>query len=367
MAEKFTINIPQAKQDELKERLSQTHFPDAPHGAGWGYGADLEYMKDLVSYWQHTFDWEVAQEKLNAFDHFTADINGTNLHFIHQKSTNPNATPLLLVHGWPDSFYRFNKVISLLAKEFHVIVPSRPGFGFSEKVAMNSTQTAELFASLMKDELGYERFSVSSGDIGTPVVQALSAKHAEQLEFVHLTDTGYPMGSEDFSTMTPEEQAFAGKCQQWWYTEGAYNMLQSTKPQTVAFALTDSPVGLAAWMVEKFNSWSDGGVDKALTKDEILTNICIYYFTDTIATALRTYAENTRAQYATGMPQPPAKIEVPTAVASFPADTIPVVESWAKRNANVIRFTSMEKGGHFAALEQPKLFAKNIIEGFDAH
>lgn len=361
MAKKFTINIPEAKLNELAVRLDATQYPAAPKDTGWSYGTDLAYMKKLVSHWRSGFDWRAVEEELNKFDHFLADINGTEMHFIHHKSANPEATPLLLVHGWPDSFYRFYKVLPLLTEKFHVIVPSLPGFGFSEKVAMNSAQTADILASLMHDELGYETFAVSSGDIGTPIVQTLATSHKDMVSLVHLTDTGYPMGAEDFSTMTPAEQAFAGKCQQWWYTEGAYNMLQSTKPQTLAFGLTDSPVGLASWMVEKFNSWSDGGIEKAFTKDEILTNISIYYFTDTIATALRTYAENTRAIYATGMPKPPAKIEVPTAVASFPADTIPVIEDWAKRNATVVRFTTMPKGGHFAALEQPELFAKDII------
>lgn len=361
MAKKFTINIPQAKLDKLAARLDETHLPSAPKDASWSYGTDLAYMKKLVSYWRNSFDWRAVEEELNKFEHFLADINGTEIHFIHHKSTNPEATPLLLIHGWPDSFYRFYKVLPLLTEKFHIIVPSLPGFGFSEKVAMNSAQTADILASLMSDELGYETFAVSSSDIGTPIVQALAATHKDALSFAHLTDTGYPMGAEDFSTMTPEEQAFAGRCQQWWYMEGAYNALQSTKPQTLAFALADSPVGLASWMVEKFNSWSDGGIEKAFTRDEILTSISIYYFTDTISTAIRTYAENTRAMYATGMPKPPAKIEVPTVVASFPADTVPVIEKWAKRNANVVRFTTMPKGGHFAALEQPELFAGDII------
>ena len=362
MAKKFTINVPRAKIDELAMRLDTVHFPQASKDADWSYGTDLAYMKKLVSYWRDSFDWHTVEKKLNKFDQFTADVKGTEIHFIHHKSANPDATPLLLIHGWPDSFYRFYKVIPLLSEKFHVVVPSLPGFGFSEKVAMNNTVTADLLASLMHDELGYEAFAVSSGDIGTPIVQALASNHKDAVDFVHLTDTGYPMGAEDFSTMTPEEQAFAGNCQQWWYTEGAYNMLQSTKPQTLAFGLSDSPVGLASWMVEKFNTWSDGGIEKAFTKDEILTNISIYYFTDTITTAIRTYAENTRAMYATGMPKPPAKIEVPTAVASFPADTIPVVKDWANRNANIVRFTTMPKGGHFAALEQPELFANDIIE-----
>lgn len=362
MAKKFTINVPQSQIEALSKRLNTTHFPEAPKDAGWGYGTDLTYIKKLVSYWQDSFDWRAAEQKLNEFDHFLADIKGTEMHFIQHKSTNPHATPLLLIHGWPDSFYRFYKVIPFLAEKFHVVVPSLPGFGFSEKVSMNSSQTADILASLMHDELGYTKFVVSSGDIGTPIVQALATNHKNLVSLVHLTDVGYPMGAEDFSSMTPTEQAFAGKCQQWWYTEGAYNMLQSTKPQTLAFGLVDSPVGLASWMVEKFNSWSDGGIEKAFTKDEILTNISIYYFTDTVATAIRTYAENTRALYATGMPKPPAKIEVSTAIASFPADNVPVIEDWAKRNANVMRFTKMPKGGHFAALEQPELFASDVIE-----
>ncbi len=359
MAKRFTINIEQRKLDELRDRLQATRLPTAL-GKGWGYGTDLSYMKELLAYWQKDFDWRKAERELNAFDNFTADIDGTELHFVHAKSENPNATPLLLIHGWPDSFYRFYKVIPMLTKNFDVIVPSLPGFGFSEKVAMNSKLTADLLASLMHDELGYEKFAVSSGDIGTAIVRELATTHKDLVSVVHLTDMQYPLGNEDFATMTPAEQAFAGACQQWWYTEGAYTMEQSTKPQTLAYALADSPAGLAAWIVEKFNAWSDGGIEKAFTKDEILTNLSIYYFTDTIATACGTYAENTRALYATGAPKPPAKVEVPTAVTSYPAETVQVVEDWAKRNANVQRFTKMTKGGHFAALEEPELFATDL-------
>ena len=361
MATPFTINISQSAIDDLGQRLKTATLPISPKNADWGYGTDLAYMKRLISYWQNDFDWKKAEKELNTFDQFTADINGTSLHFIHQKSDQADAPTLLLLHGWPDSFYRFYKVIPELAKSFNVVVPSLPGFGFSDNIALNSADTAELLAKLMRDELGYTKFAVSGNDISTPIIQALASKHQKLVSTVHLMDTGYPTGSEDFSTMTPAEQAFAGKCQYWWYTEGAYNMLQSTKPQTVAFALSDSPVGLAAWLVEKFHSWSDGGIEKAFTMDEVLTNICIYYFTGTIASSLRTYAENTRATYATGAPQPPAKIEVPTAVACFAGDTVPVVEEWAKRNANVVRFTTIDRGGHFAALEVPDLFINDIV------
>lgn len=360
MAKPFTIDIPKAKLKELHKRLDETHFPEAPANAGWSYGASEDYMKELVKYWRHEYDWRAAEEELNELDHFMANIDGTKIHFIHQKSSNPNATPLLLIHAWPDSFYRFHKVIPMLSEKFDVIVPSLPGFGFSDHVAMNSSQTADIFAKLMHDELGYEDFVVSSGDIGTDITRALATNHENLVKGVHLTDVGFPNGSEDFTTMTPEEQVFAGKCQGWWYTEAAYNLLQSTKPQTISFALADSPVGLAAWMVEKFEAWTDGGIEKALSKDEILTNITLYYVTDTIASATRTYAENTRAAYATGRPQPAKKIEVPTAVAVFPAEMVPTVKPWAERSANVVRFNEMPKGGHFGALEQPKLFADDV-------
>ena len=361
-SKRFAINIAEADIDDLHNRLKGTRFPDAAANAGWSYGADLAFMKELTGFWLHEFDWRAHEKELNNFDHFTADLRGVNVHFIHQRSSNLNAMPVLLVHGWPDSFYRFYKVIPMLTEKFHVVVPSLPGFGFSEKVAMNSGDTADLFATLMHDELGYDGFIVSSGDIGTPVVQALASKHPQLIRGAHLTDVGYPTGSEDFSTMTPAEQAFASKCRQWWYTEAAYNMLQSTKPQTLAYALTDSPVGLAAWMVEKFQAWSDGGIGKAFTMDEILANISLYYFTGTIATSLRTYAENARALYAGGLPKTPAKIGAPTAVASFPAEMVPVVEPWAMRNANLVRFTAMPRGGHFAALEVPDLFAGDLKE-----
>lgn len=359
MAKQFTINIPQSKLDDLQSRLAATILP-SELGDGWSYGADVSYMKELLHYWKQSFDWRTVEKELNTFNNLVADIDNTKLHFIHQRSDNPDATPLLLIHGWPDSFYRFHKVIPELIKKFHVIVPSLPGFGFSEKVAVNSSRAADLLARLMHDELGYATFAVSSGDMGTPIVRDLATNHKELVSFVHLTDIGYPTGAEDFASMTPAEQTFAGQCQQWWYTEGAYTMEQSTKPQTLAFALTDSPIGLAAWMVEKFQAWSDGGIAKAFTKDEILTNISIYYFTNTIATAIGMYAENARALYATGGPKPLAKIDVPTAIASFPAETVRVVEDWAKRNARIVRFTEMPKGGHFAALEEPKLFAKDI-------
>lgn len=365
-AKPYNIHIKQDVIDDLHQRLDNIRWPDSPKDIGGGYGADPALIKELAKYWRTHFDWRKAEAKLNEFDNFTAEVNGVELHFVHQKSSNPNATPLLLIHGWPDSFYRFHKVIPMLAENFDVIVPSLPGFGFSDHTAMASAPTADLLAALMTDVLGYEKFAVSSGDIGTEIVRALGNNHAEAVTGLHLTDAGFPTGTEDFSTMSPAEQAFAGKCQQWWYMEGAYNMLQSTKPQTLAYGLEDSPVGILAWIAEKFQAWTDndGDLEKVISKDELLTNIMLYWATGTIASSLRTYAENTRAVYAQGPPKPAARVKVPTSFAIFPGEMVPAVREWAARNFNVVTFNEQPKGGHFAAMEVPELFAKDVTSAF---
>jgi pimeloyl-ACP methyl ester carboxylesterase len=358
----FAINVPNEVLDDLQERLSRTRWTDEVDGSDWGMGTSLGYMKDLVSYWQSKYNWRKHEAEFNKLNHFKANVDGIELHFIHQKSKNPKAIPLLLIHGWPDSFYRFHKVIPLLSETFDVIVPSLPGFGFSERKAMSAEATADLLAKLMTDELGYHQFVAAGGDIGTNIVQALARKHSDTVTAIHLTDAGFPNGSEDFSTMTPAEQQFAGKCQQWWYMEGAYNALQSTKPQTIGFGLSDSPVGLAAWIVEKFYAWSDnkGDIEKSFTKDELLTNIMIYWVTETITSSMRTYLENTRALYAQGPPKPAPRSDVPAAIASFPAENVPLPREWAERSVNVQRFTTMQRGGHFGAWEEPELYTKDI-------
>lgn len=355
----YTIAVEQSVLDDLQTRLDNTRWPDAPAEVGWGYGTDPKYLRELVSHWRKDYDWRKHEAELNKFQQFTADVNGVKLHFIHEKSKKANATPLLLIHGWPDSFYRYHKVIPLLTKEFDVIVPSLPGFGFSDHTALAGAATADLLAKLVTDELGYASFIAAGGDIATPILKALGANHADVVKGLHMTDVGFPTGSEDFSTMSPAEQQFAGQCQQWWYTEGGYNMLQSTKPQTIGYGLTDSPVGLAAWMVEKLHAWSQ---EKTISRDEMLTNIMIYWITQTINTSMRTYAENTRALYAQGPPKPAPRVEVPTAVAIFPHEMVPAPEEWIRRQVNAVRITTMPSGGHFAAWEEPELFAKDISQ-----
>ncbi len=371
----FKIEVSQEVLNDLQDRLQKTRWTDEPAGAGWNYGTNPAYLKELVAYWQKDYDWRKHEAALNTLPHFKANIDGISIHFIHVKGKGNNPKPLLLTHGWPDSFYRFYKVIPMLTdpasfgggsdQSFDVIVPSVPGFGFSDPVALNLDKIAVLWAKLMTDVLGYEHYVAAGGDIGSGVTKSLANQHPARVTAIHLTDVGYPTGQEDWSTMSAAEQEFGSFIQQWWYTEGAYNMIQSTKPQTLGYGLNDSPVGLAAWILEKFNSWSDnsGNIESCFTKDELITNIMIYWVTQTINTSVRTYLENAHAAWS-GTPSPSAQhVNTPTGVSIFPAEA-PVPIEWAKRMVNVQQFNKMEKGGHFAALEVPDAWVKELRNFF---
>ena len=249
---------------------------------------------------------------------------------------------------------------------FDVVVPSMPGFGFSGHQSMGADGVANIWAKLMAG-LGYETYTAIGGDLGTAVTISLAVQYPQAVNAMHLTDVGFPTGQEDLSTLSKAEQEFARYCQQWLYTEGAYLMLQGTKPQSLAYALNDSPVGLAAWQVEKFRAWSDcqGDVEKRFTKDELLTNIMIYWVTETAGSAARMYLQNIRAMYTQpGGPKSAQKSQIPAAVAVFPKDTAPLPREWAERHVNLKRYTTMTKGGHFSALEEPELFVNDVREFF---
>ncbi len=373
----FEIHIADTTLVDLQERLKRTRWTNSAEGAGWGIGTDADYLKDLVEYWQTDYDWRKHETALNQFKQFTAEVDGISIHFIYERGKGPNPTPIILTHGWPDSFYRFHKIIPMLtdpekfggkaSESFDVIVPSMPGFGFSERKAMNSEAVADLWAKLMRDVLGYQQFAAAGSDLGTEVTKTLAIKYHELVTAIYLTDVGFPNGTEDFASLSPAEQQYAGQCQQWWYTEGAYNMLQSTKPQTLGYGLNDSPVGLAAWIIEKFYQWGDnhGNIETRFSKDELLTNIMIYWVTETINSSIRMYLENTGAIYATGYgPKPMVRVEVPTGVASFPGEMVVLPREWAARHVNLNHFTLMPEGGHFAPLEVPELYAGDVRKFF---
>jgi epoxide hydrolase len=365
----FTIAIPEADLDDLQERLARTRWIDAAEDDGWTYGIDLAYMRELVDHWQHHYDWRQHEAALNRLAQFKADVSGVGIHFIHERGKGPNPTPLLLLHGFPDSFYRYHKVIDRLTDpakyggdpntSFDVIVPSIPGTGFSDRVMMDAEANADLLARLMTEMLGYERFVSAGGDHGAIITQALARKRPELLLGIHLTDVGYPDQSTDFSTLSPPEIEMAQWVQQWFMEEGiGVNMIMATKPQTLAYGLNDSPIGLAAWLI----SYASGGMKgKAEFKtrfgaDEVLTNVMIYWVTQTIHTAARAYYAN--AQIARG-----GTIEkstsVPAAVAHCPYDP-PLPREWAARQVNLVHFTDFPRGGHFIAWEEPELYAADL-------
>ena len=291
--------------EDLRRRLRATRWPDAPEDAGWTAGVDLTYMRELVRYWAEEFDWFAQERELNRLPRFRATVDALGVHYIHAHAADSTqqAIPVVLCHGWPDSFWRYSKVISLLtdpaahgcdpADAFDVVVPDMPGHGYSDRPrgrALDSTDVASMWATLMGG-LGYDSFFAAGGDKGSLVCRYLALEHAEQVRAVHRTDAGLPVFDGDRSKLSDIERNFLDGALAWGATEGAYGLMHRTKPQTAAFGLHDSPVGLAAWIVEKMQAWSDcaGDIEKSYTKDEILTNVTIYWLTGTIGSSMRMY------------------------------------------------------------------------------
>ena len=380
MAHPFKITFDQATLDDLQTRLARTRWPDEIDNADWKMGTSEAYLQELCSYWQHEFDWKKQEAYLNSFPQFKTKIDGHGIHFIHQKGEGPRPIPLLLTHGWPDSFVRFLKLIPLLTKadengvSFDVVVPSIPGHGFSDistKIGMNAKRIANLFADLMTEELGYEKFVAHGGDVGSEVTEQLALYHADALLGIHLTDIPYHhIITADDDKLTKAEKDYKQEITQWQQTQGAYNAVQSTKPQTLAYSLNDSPVGLAAWQLEKFYSWSDcnGDLESCFTKDELLTNITVYWVTQTANSSARRYNEamkdmmqemfNPLVKF-NPFDKTGTKADVPTGIAQFQTDLLPP-KAFAEKFFDIRQWNKLPKGGHFAAMEQPDLLAGDI-------
>ena len=371
-AERFSIQIPEDVLIDLKYRLDHIRWPDQLENVAWERGTEKGYLQSLVSYWSEQYDWRAQEAELNRLPQFRCTVDGVDVHFIHERGRGPNPLPIILTHGWPDSFIRYKKMIPLLADParyggdpndaFDVIVPSIPGFGFSGNPTVggvNNSTVSELWAKLMTEELGYETFAAAGGDMGSGVTRYLAAIHPELLVGIHVTDIGIIrqlMTAHDEASLSKEELQYKADVQKWIVEEGGYISLQATKPQTLAYGLSDSPVGLAAWIVEKFRSWSDQDCefDKKFGNDELLTNIMIYWITNTIGPSAHRYFENTHS-----LPQL-GRIDVPTGVALFPSDVLLPPREWAEKNLNIMRWTHMPRGGHFAAMEEPELLAEDI-------
>ena len=362
----FRIAVSQDTLDDLRYRLQHARRPYSPEGAGWSRGTDAEFMARFRTHWLESYDWRKHEAALNAFPQFVADVNGTKVHFLHVRGKGPNPTPLLLVHAYPDSFFRFVKAIGPLTDpaayggdpslSFDVIIPSLPGFGFSDPTPMSVDATADLFAALMKG-LGYTKYVAGGGD--GPIPMAMSQRHGSEVAGIYTVDVGYPDGSTDFASLSPEEMEFAQWIQSWWMRDGAFNMIQSTKPQSLAFALNDSPLGLAAWLMILFASNAEDKVEERFGFDDLITNAMIYWVSGSIGTAMASYLESARAVWGNPSAPKPEKSPVPAAFARMPLDA-PAPRAWAERKVNVVQFTEMEKGGHHSSWEVPEAFAQDL-------
>jgi pimeloyl-ACP methyl ester carboxylesterase len=367
--------IPQAAPgalEDLRARLRATRWPDAPEDAGWSLGTDLAYLRELVAYWADGFDWPAQEAALARLPRFRAGVGGLGIHFVHARATGSagRVLPLVLCHGWPDSFWRYAKLVPLLADPgahgadpadaFDVVVPDMPGYGYSDRPhgpPLDAITVAGLWAELM-GVLGYPRFGAAGGDLGSHVSRYLALDHPDRVVAVHRTDAGLPVYPGDPADLTPEERAWLQSAAAWGAAEGAYAAMHRTKPQTAAFGLTDSPAGLAAWITEKLRAWSDcdGDVERRFTKDEILTNITIYWLTATIGSSMRIYHANAAIPPA----QHARRVEVPSGFSLFRGDVVRPPRAWLERTANVVRVTEPARGGHFAPFEEPELYAEEL-------
>jgi microsomal epoxide hydrolase len=366
----FTIDVPETALADLRERLARVRWADAPPDAGWQFGTDLAYLQELVAYWRDRYDWRVWEARLNEFAQYTVPLAGIDLHFIHQPGVGPNPLPLLLSHGWPGSVWEFHKVIPMLtdparfggdpADAFTVVAPSLPGYGFSFRPGQprfGVSAIADAFAVLMTDILGYRRFVAQGGDWGSLITSRLALGYPERVPAIHLNMLALGRDTTT-AAQTPEDEQYLRDLAHWRAEETAYQMIQGTKPQTLAFGLTDSPVGLAAWIVEKFRTWSDcgGDVESVFSKDELLTNITIYWATGAIGSSFWPYYDGLH-----GGPLPiGTHIATPTAYIAFPRETMRPPRARAERYFNIRRWTSQPAGGHFAALEQPEALVEDV-------
>ena len=374
----FTIAIAQSDLDDLRSRLASTRWIDDFGDDGWSHGLDVAYMRGLIDYWRSQFDWRRHERTLNALPNYRTEIDGIGIHFIHQRGRGPNPLPIVLTHGFPDSILRFAKVIDLLADPgshggdpadaFDVVVPSLPGYGFSDPPNRDGMlfHIGDLWHDLMSKQLGYERYVAHGGDWGSTITEFLARDHSDAVRAIHLTDVPFFHSFQKPSDASDAERKYFESVAKFMQAEGAYAAVQGSQPQVAALGLNDSPAGLAGWIVEKFRRWSDcdGEVERAFTKDELLANVTLYWVTQTIASSFLPYYDVTQAGAMTWIKQKlkewTGASSVPAAFAMFPKDLSHPPREWAERFYDVRRWTEMPRGGHFAALEQPDVLVDDL-------
>ena len=368
----FRIDIPQADIEDLHQRLRNTRWPDELPGAGWNYGIPLSYVRDLTEYWATAYNWRENEARLNEFPQFTTSIDGQNVHFLHVRTQEANALPLLITHGWPGSIVEFVKIIGPLvdprahggdpADAFHVVAPSIPGYGFSgptREAGWDVKRIATAFAKLMS-RLGYQRYGAQGGDWGSAISRQLGQLDPDHVIGLHFNTLAAPPSGdpEEMKLLSEKEKTYLEAAQRFRQQGSAYFVIQTSRPQTLAYALTDSAVGLLAWIAEKFREWSDPAEgEDSIERDQLLTNVSIYWFTQTANSSARLYFEFMRSGSSWGRVEPST---VPTGVAVFPREIAPPIRRFAERSNNIVHWSEFDRGGHFAAMEQPELLVADI-------
>jgi len=366
----FRIDTPQGELDDLRDRLARTRWPDQLAGAGWDYGIALDDVRELAEYWRTGYDWRVHEQRLNSFPQFTTQIDGQNVHFLHVRSAEPDALPLIMTHGWPGSVVEFIEVIGPLtdpaahggdpSDAFHMVVPSIPGFGFSGPTrdrGWNVSRVARAWDELM-GRLGYRRYGAQGGDWGSAISRELGVIVPGHVAGVHLNMLA-PYVSGEPVDLDDRDRERVERLRRFRLTGSGYMAVQATRPQTVGYGLTDSPAGQLAWIAEKFGEWTDGGLG-AVDRDQMLTNISVYWLTRTAGSSARLYYEAARS----GGWGPPAPSTTPTGVAVFPEEIAAPVRRLAERSNNIVHWSEFDRGGHFAAMEEPDLLVGDVREFF---
>ena len=378
LLEPFTIYISDEVLADLAARLRSTRWPGPAPGPAWAQGTDLGVLKRLVGYWASGFDWRAQERRLNTFNHFRAELQGIRVHFVHERAREGNGIPLILTHGWPSSFLELLPLVPLLtnpkahginAPAFDLVIPSLPGYGFSERPAQASYGTvARLWHELMQG-LGYERYGAVGGDFGAGVTTYMAIEDPAPMMGIYLTTMElWPPTGEGARALTEAESRYVAAVRRWDEVERGYSAIQSTRPQTLGYALNDSPAGLAAWILEKWRAWSDSGGDleARCSPDDLLTLLTLYWVTGTITTSMRDYFDNrwhgTEIQAGT-------RVQVPTGFANFDKNYVfegSPPREWVERLYDVRRWTAMPRGGHFGAAEEPELLARDLAAFFRA-
>ena len=375
MVDTFTVHVEEEVLNDLQARLARTRWPEEVEDAQWEYGTSRSYLRALVEHWRTTFNWRAQERRINALSQFRTRVHDLDIHFVHVRGKGPQPTPLLLSHGWPSTFWEMQSIIGPLtdpaahggnpADAFDVIIPSLPGFCFSQLAPRRGwIRVEDYWRTLMTEVLGYRRFIAHGCDIGARVTSQLGRYHGDVVAGIHIGSVDLEWPSPLPSDLDASERDYVARVAAWDKSEGGYAHIQGTRPQTLAYGLNDSPVGLASWMVEKFRAWSDcgGNIESRFSMDELLTHITLYWVTETINTSMRRYFEAENNPEPNPLPLG-ARIETPTAVAMFPGEKDLVVpRQFAERCYNIVQWHDLPRGGHFPAIEEPMMLVDDIRE-----